>query len=144
MSRHAPKDVVDLLANVAIFSGCTGRELTQVADLGTSTSVKAGTTITKQGGAGREFMLIVSGTARCTIDGVEVATLNSGDSFGELALLAGQPRTATVIADTDMDLLVLDPREFAQLLDSAPSISQKMLVTLAGYIRSADPDSVNL
>ncbi len=140
MSRRAPSSVLDLLARVPLFAGCTRRELAQIAHLGTNVSASAGTALTTQGRTGLEFMLVIEGQARCLIDDVEVGTYGPGDHFGELALLDGGPRAATIVAVTDMELLVLDRGEFFQLLDEAPSISRKLLITMAGYQRSNSPD----
>jgi CRP-like cAMP-binding protein len=67
-----------------------------------------------------------------------VADLGPGDHFGELALLDGGPRTATVIARTPLTVLVLGQREFAGVLDSVPGIAHKLLATLATRIRDLD------
>jgi CRP/FNR family transcriptional regulator, cyclic AMP receptor protein len=141
MSRRAPAAVVDLLAQVGLFAGCTRRELGDIAGLGTDVVVTASTALTTQGRAGAEFMLVISGQARCFIDDIEVGAYGPGDYFGELALLDGGPRAATIVADTDMELLVLDRGEFFQLLDTSPSISRQLLITMAGYQRAqvADP-----
>ena len=140
MSRRTPGAVLDLLGAVPLFAGCTRRELGQIARLGTNVSVNAGSALTTQGRVGLEFMLVIDGQARCLIDGVEVGVYGPGDYFGELALLDGGPRAATIVAITDMNLLVLDRGEFFQLLDEAPSITRKLLITMAGYQRANNPD----
>ena len=140
MTRRAPAAILDLLAQVPLFSDCTRRELGEIAGLGTNVSVGPGATLTTQGRLGHEFMLVISGQARCYIDDVEVGTYGAGDYFGELALIDGKPRAATIVSDSDMDLMVLHRGEFNELLDRAPSISRRLLTTLAGYQRSAAPD----
>ena len=140
MSRRDPAAVLDLLASVPLFAGCNRRELGQIAGLGTEVHRSAGAVLTEQGRVGLEFMLILEGHARCLIDDVEVGVYGPGDHFGELALLDGGRRAATIVATTDMELLVLHRGEFFQLLDSAPSIARKLLVTMAGYQRSTNPD----
>jgi CRP/FNR family transcriptional regulator, cyclic AMP receptor protein len=139
MSRRAPSGVIDMLAEVPLFAGCNRRERGQIARLGTPVVVPAGTKLTVQGRSGSEFMLLLKGRARCLVDDVEVSVLGPGDFFGELALLEAGPRTATVIAESEVELLDLDQREFYGLIDTVPSISRKLLQVMAGYVRSAPP-----
>ena len=87
--------------------------------------------LTEQGRSGREFFLVLDGQASCLVDAIEVASFGPGDYFGEMALLDGGPRHATVIARGPMDVLVLETREFWALLDAAPSIAKKLLIVLA-------------
>jgi CRP-like cAMP-binding protein len=67
-----------------------------------------------------------------------VATLGPGSYFGELALLDRRPRSASVLSETDMDLLVLSQRQFNSLLESVPTIARKMLSAMASRLRDAD------
>ena len=119
------------LAKIPLFKECTKKELQAVSRLVTPINVKAGKVLTKGGEAGREFMIIASGTATVRRKGRKIATLGPGDFFGELALLAGVPRTATVIAETDMIVEALNRAEFATLLDESPSIARKVLSAVA-------------
>ena len=119
------------LAKIPLFKECTKKELQAVSRLVTPINVKAGKVLTKEGEAGREFMIIASGTATVRRKGRKIATLGPGDFFGELALLAGVPRTATVIAETDMVVEALNRAEFATLLDESPSIARKVLSAVA-------------
>lgn len=129
---------LDMLAAVPLFASCSQNELRQIARLGTPLPVPSGTVLTSEGAPGREFFLIVEGNADCTIGGQRAAQFGPGDFFGEMSLLDGGPRTATVTAVTDMDVLVLDAREFASLLAASPSITSKILATLARRLRIAD------
>ncbi len=142
MSARVPAAALDLLGAVPLFAGCNRRELQKIARLGTTVSAVPGTRLTVQGRAGSEFVLVLDGEAACLIDGVEVAQYGPGDYFGELALLDGGTRTASVVAETAMELLVLDRGEFYQMLDSSPSILRKLLTTMATYQRSNAPDPV--
>ena len=85
--------------------------------------------------------MILSGTARVTRHGRKIATLGPGDAFGELALLEKAPRNATVVAETDMELVVLGQREFAGLVDEVPGFARKMLAGMAKRLREADARS---
>ncbi len=73
-------------------------------------------------------MIIIEGTSTVKRKGRVLARLGPGDFFGELAVVAGVPRTATVIADTDMVIETLNRREFSSLLDESPRIAKKILV----------------
>jgi CRP-like cAMP-binding protein len=91
--------------------------------------------MTKQDAVGLEAFLIISGAARCLIDAGELAVLGPGDFFGELSLLDGARRSATVLADTDMVVVVFDKREFRQLIEASTSIALKLLAAMAARLR---------
>jgi CRP/FNR family transcriptional regulator, cyclic AMP receptor protein len=131
MARGVPKEVIDLLQAVPLFSECNKRELRQVASLGVPLQVPDGATLTEQGKPGFEFFLIMEGKARCLVDGSVVAEFGPGDFFGEMALLDHGPRHATVVADGPGEYLVLNSGEFSTLLDTSPSITRKLLTALA-------------
>jgi CRP/FNR family transcriptional regulator, cyclic AMP receptor protein len=116
------------LANIELFSELSSRELRDVAKLMTPVQVRAGRDLTVEGEPGREFMIILEGTATVRRNGRVIATLGPGDFFGEMAVIAGVPRTATVTADTDMTLEALNRREFSTLLDESPKLAKKILV----------------
>ncbi len=120
--------LVETLTNIELFSELTNRELKKVASFMTPVTVKAGRDLTEQGKPGREFMIIVDGTASVRRDGRLIASLGPGDFFGELAVIAGVPRTATVTADTVMTVQALNRREFSSLLDGSPKLAKKILV----------------
>ena len=81
-----------------------------------------------QGTPGREFMIIAEGEASVRRNGRLIATLGPGDFFGELAVIAGVPRTATVTAESKMVVEALNRREFSSLLDESPKLARKILV----------------
>lgn len=116
------------LPNIELFSELSNKELKSVASLMTPVRVKAGRVLTEEGQPGREFMIIIEGTATVRRSGKVVARLGPGDFFGELAVVAGVPRTATVTADSDMLIETLNRREFSSLLDESPRIAKKVLV----------------
>lgn len=116
------------LAQISIFSELSKKELRSVAKLMTELSVKEGAVLTKQGTPGREFMIITTGTARVDIDGEVVAHLGPSDFLGELAVISGTKRTATVTATSPMTVEVLNRREFMSLLDESSALGRKILV----------------
>ena len=138
MRARIPKQQIDLLKEVPLFSGCSHGELRAIAQLGTPIDVDKGEILTAQGSAGREFFLVLSGVASCRLGGRQLAQFTTGGYFGELALLYGGVRTADVVAETDMELLVLDAREFKSMLMTTPGIGVKMLARLAERLADAD------
>ena len=126
------------LAKQPLFSACSKRELQRIARAFDELEVPAGRVLVDQGQAGREAFIVLDGTATVSRNNRKVATLWSGEQFGELALLDHGPRTATVTAETPMRLLVASSRSFAGVIDDVPSIARKLLAELAGRIRELD------
>lgn len=126
------------LAEVPLFSALSQRDLARIARLGEEVEVEAGTRLVDEGATGDQFFVILRGKAKVTRRGRRVASLARGESFGELSLLDRGPRTATVTAETRMELLVLGQREFSGLLDDAPGFSRKLLSGMARRLREAD------
>src|SRR4051794_1062590 len=121
--RRPSRDAkIRLLGSVALFSTCAKHELRRIAALVDEIEVPKERTLTREGNPGREFFVVVQGSATARRGGRKVATIGPGSFFGELALLDQGPRAATVTADTDMQLLVLTSREFSSLLDEMPSV----------------------
>jgi CRP-like cAMP-binding protein len=126
------------LQSIWLFSGCTASELRKIRGSLDEVEVPKGKVLVEEGRVGLECFLIVSGTATVTRNGKKVATLGPGSHFGELALLDRRPRSATVVSDTDMDVLVLSQRQFNSVIEAVPSISRKLLAAMAGRLREAD------
>jgi len=139
----ARADIDQTLSRIPIFSECSRRELKAISKLVTPVEVKAGKVLTEQGEPGREFMIIASGTATVSRDGKPIAKLGPGDFFGELAVLAGVPRTATVTADTDMVVEALNRQEFSSLLDESPAIAKKVLLAAVKRLYENDQHSIH-
>ena len=138
MAKGADPSKVTLLSRVELFADCSKKELSQIASISTEYDAPAGQILAREGQPGAEFFIIVSGRATASHNGVFLAELAPTNFFGELALLDGGPRTATVVADTDLHLLVLSRREFAQLCRAHPSVSYRMLKVLGARLRQAD------
>jgi CRP/FNR family transcriptional regulator, cyclic AMP receptor protein len=137
MAPKIPKDMLDWLALVPLLSSCTKDQLRTLAGQGTTLSVDEGRVLTEQGGLQEEFFMVLAGEARCLVDGKEVARFGPGDFFGEMTLLDRGARTATVIADTPMDLLVLERNEFRTVVENAPDLAWRLLTGLAARLRTA-------
>jgi CRP-like cAMP-binding protein len=126
------------LKSIWLFSACTASEIRKIRSSLDEVLVPAGKVVVEEGTAGREFFLIVNGTAKVTRKGRQVATLGPGSYFGELSLLDRRPRSASVSSVTDLDVLVLDQRHFNALLDSVPTIARKLLAAMATRLREQD------
>ena len=126
------------LKSIWLFSGCSASELRKIRSSLDELVVPAGKILVEEGRIGLEFFLIVSGSATVSRNGKTVVTLGPGGYFGELALLDRRPRSATVVSDTEMDVLVLSQRQFNSVLQAVPSISRKMLAAMANRVREAD------
>lgn len=131
-------DYLQHLAEVPLFAGLSKRDLQKIAKASDEVTVEAGRELVTQGKTGRECFIILSGTARVTCNGVDVATLGPGEYFGELALLDGGPRTATVTAETELGTLVLTQRSFAGVIDEVPGLAHKLMSSLAARLRQLD------
>jgi CRP-like cAMP-binding protein len=130
------------LAQVQMFSSLNKKELRLISKAADIADLKAGTEIVTEGTTGHEFYLVLSGEATVRRNGRKVATLGPGSYFGELALLDRGPRSATVVADSDMELVVISQREFMGVLDQVPPVSQKLLASMAARLREADTRAV--
>jgi CRP-like cAMP-binding protein len=129
---------LDHLRNVPLFSSCSNKELQTIARAADEITLPAGHVLTDQGQTGREAFVIVTGEATVRRNGKKVANLGPGAVVGELSLLDHGPRTATVTTDTETTVLVIDQRHFLAVLDDVPSLSHKLLATLAGRVREFD------
>ena len=140
MARH---DVfIDHLQQVSLFAACSRKDLQLVAKRAEEVHVTAGKALVTEGETGHEFFVILSGKAKVTRHGRKIATVGPGDAFGELALLERAPRNSTIVAESDMELVVLGQREFAGLIDEVPGFARKLLAGMAKRLRDADARSV--
>jgi CRP/FNR family cyclic AMP-dependent transcriptional regulator len=129
---------LDHLASVPLFSACSKKDLQRIAKASDEIDVQAGRVLVEQGKPGHEFFLIVDGTATVRRNDRKIASLGEGQYFGELSLLDRGPRSASVVADTDMTVLVLGQREFAAVIDDVPEMAHKLLGSMARRLREAD------
>lgn len=122
------------LSRIPLLSGCSARDLDHLARSTDEVRVPRGSLLTRQGDIGREAFVILAGTATVERDGTAIAEL----VVGELALLDGGTRSATVVATTDVDALVLTRPAFTAALDEIPTLAHRLLVTLARRLRAAE------
>lgn len=133
----------DQLAKVPFFASLSKKDLQRVAKSSDETPIAAGQPLVEQGRTGHEFFLILEGTAVVRRNNRKVAELGPGQYFGELAILDRGPRSASVVANTDLRVLVLGQREFVGLLDSTPGLAYKILTVMAQRLRDADTRSID-
>lgn len=138
----AEASAVSQISRVPIFSGCSKRELAIIARASKVVSHKADTVIAREGERGVGLFLIIEGQCRVSIGGKTKARLGPGDFFGEVALLDGGPRTATVTAITNVRLIGITGWVFRGLLMEHPSIALKTLESVAGRLRSVSKEPV--
>jgi len=132
------KTHLEHLRNVSLFQGCSTKELEKIAKASDEINMSAGSLIVDQGQTGREAFVVLEGTVTVKRNGKKVNSLGPGTVVGELSLLDHGPRTATVICETDCELLLLDQRHFMGVLDDVPALAHKLLGTLASRIREMD------
>ena len=137
MSKKVAQGLIDELQQLAVFARCTPKELEALTRIGTVIRVDPGYTFMRQGRQGWEFFIVMSGSARCVVNDHQVATYEAGEFFGEMAIIDRAPRSATVVAETDMTVLVVDSREFTVMLERAPSSVQPLLSAMAQRLRTA-------
>jgi len=118
---------IELLKKVPLFEQCSKAELKELATTADEIHLRDGHVLTKEGRPGREFFVLVKGTARVTHKSEKIADLGPGDWFGEIALLTDAPRTATVTATSPVDVLVITDRGFKRVVETMPSIALKVL-----------------
>jgi CRP-like cAMP-binding protein len=133
----AIKDTAERLSTIPIFSGCSKRELQTIAKVVRPLEHPKGSVIATEGEPGAGLFVIDEGEADVTIGGRKVNHLTEGDFFGEMALLDGGPRTATVTATTDVRLFALTEWVFRGLLVEHPSIAFRTLEAVAARLRAA-------
>jgi len=122
---------IKFLREVPLFAQCTRRELTHVVKAGRAEYIDAGQDIMREGGPSTECYVLLAGTALAKRGGRKVATVGPGDIVGELGMLLDQRRTATVVAQTPVEVLVLDRGSLQQLIEQIPGFGWKLLQGVA-------------
>lgn len=116
----------ELIRSLPLFADCTPPEVAEVAAIADEIDLGAGRKLTTENADGQEFVVIIEGSANVTQGDTVINEMHSGDFFGEIALLTGQPRTATVVATTPVHALVIEGHAFRRLLEDAPDIKAKV------------------
>ena len=123
---------IDLIKGVPLFSGASKAELAEIAAIADEVDLPAGKTLIREGDTGREFFVLIEGTADVTRSGDKIGKMmGPGDFFGEIALISKAPRSATITTTSPVRALVITDRAFRQLLDHSPKIQIGVLTALA-------------
>jgi len=125
---------IELLKRVPLFESCSKSELGEIALLADELDLPDARDLTREGGTGWEFIVLVQGEADVLRNGRLVAGLGPGDFVGEIALVTGKPRTATVRTRGPSRILVLTASGFRALMRDVPSIQAKVLTAVAARI----------
>ena len=128
------------LASVPLFSKCTKRQLVEIGGVATELILPAEKVLARQGDVGFEMFILLDGTASVTRDGQRVATLTAGDVVGELAVISGHPRNATVVAETELRILDLTHAGLDQLLDDIPGLAKHLLYEVTARLVAVTPE----
>ncbi len=134
---------LDLLSRVRLFAGLGRRELERLGMLADEVELPEGRVLMRQGERGDEMFILLDGEVRVERDGELVAQRGSGEILGEIALVDGGPRSATVTLAAPSRLLVIGRREFQSMMDEFPGIRLQILSTLAARVRNLDTTSVH-
>jgi CRP-like cAMP-binding protein len=129
---------LDLLRQVPLFRGCTKNELKLLDRATTRADFPAGQVLCREGTIGRELIILLEGQAVVERGEVQITVVGPADFIGEMSLLDGGPRSATVTTISPVSALILLPQEFWQVVDDVPTIAHKLLATMATRLRTAD------
>src|SRR5262245_39426425 len=123
------------LQRVPLFSGFSAEDLRRVAEISRIVEMPAGSLVTEMGGPGDSFFVIVDGTVEVRTPVSSGNQLRPGDFFGEMSLIDGDPRSATISATTDLRLLIVDRWHFWKLLEKNPELMRRILTLLSRRVR---------
>jgi CRP-like cAMP-binding protein len=128
----------ELLKHVPLFSHCNKKQLAAIASVADLSDFPAGTRLIREGEVGRDFMVIVEGAVDVKRKGRKINELGPGDFIGEMALIVGAPRNATVTTTEDSWLLVVTERQFWDLLEQSPQLKTSVIKAMGERLQSLD------
>jgi CRP-like cAMP-binding protein len=143
VARGIPSEVIKHFHLVPLFRSVSKKGIRSIVQAATEVDVREDTVLVREGRTDRDLFVILRGTANVVKDGKRVRELVPGDFFGELALLHGAPRSATVTARTDMRLMVLGWREMSIVLEHEPTIAKQLLAAMAERVRANERSVTN-
>jgi CRP/FNR family transcriptional regulator, cyclic AMP receptor protein len=133
------RERVASLSRVPLFDRCSKRELSRLAAITRIESVDAGHTLFTEGSAATNLYIVLAGSVSVRRGGRIVTRVGPGEVIGELAVILGGTRTATVVAETPMDWLVMDQRSLRQAIDTVPGLGWNLLCSVASRLSDTDP-----
>jgi CRP/FNR family transcriptional regulator len=136
--RRVIKQQTEMLARAPLFEGLSKAHLRKLAEASAFRRVRAGQELVKEGVTGSVFYVILSGTAKVTKGGRTLKRLGPNDFFGEMAVLTKAPRSASVVAETQMECLTLSANGLRTVMNEDPSIAVRLLGTLAERLAATD------
>jgi CRP-like cAMP-binding protein len=131
------RELADILADVNLFSHCSSRQRRAIARHAQIANLPEGVDLIKEGEPGDALFVILEGEAVVYQGGTEVSRSTTGGYFGEMAILDGEPRSATVVAVTDVKVAVIGIRMFRTMLREYSDLAEQLLIALAGELREA-------
>jgi CRP-like cAMP-binding protein len=134
----AKRPGIELLAGVPLFAGLPTKHLKRIRDLAEPADYMAGASLVKEGTEGDTFFVLLQGLAKVVVGKRTINHLMPGDYFGEISLLDGGVRTASVVSETPLKVLVIDRKRFTKLLETEGAIAVALLEGLARAIRRTD------
>lgn len=134
----ADPEIVAALRRTGLFSSLSDAVVRRIASSAKVVQHKAGRQITEEGGGGVGFHLLTDGTASVQVGEVRRTDLGPGDYFGEISLIDGKPRSATVVAQTELTTISLVSWTFRPLLDELPELTMGLLLTMCERLRAAE------
>jgi CRP/FNR family cyclic AMP-dependent transcriptional regulator len=129
------REAIHLLAQVPLFASLSRRHLGRVASIAVTKRYATGAPLVREGRPADAFYVLLDGSARVETPGRAVG-LASGDFFGEMALLDGQPRSATVVTLSEVLVLMIPRAKFLKLLEAEPKIALAIMATLTRRLRA--------
>jgi CRP/FNR family transcriptional regulator, cyclic AMP receptor protein len=138
-TRTDVTETADLLHTVPLFQGLPESAIEAIADLARPATFPAGAQLVRQGDLGDTLIIIVSGRASVDQDGTVIRELGNGDFLGEISLIDGGPRTATVTAVDAIDSLTIDREGFDKLMNKHPAVRLGLVMALSERLRQRAP-----
>jgi CRP-like cAMP-binding protein len=139
-NRPSAKDWATVLAALPLFAQISKRQLTKIAELARVTDYDSNAVVMHEGDPGDSLHVVLSGRAR-VLGKPRARILKTGDYFGEMALIDGAPRSATIAAEGELQTMRIPRKPFMRLVEREPSIGVAMLEELAGRVRRLDKDA---
>lgn len=137
-TRHLGRQGAAMLAHVPLFSGLSRRHLRNISDEAEEVSFLEGETIVRAGEPGGTFFVVLEGEVRVVRGSRTIARMGPGEFFGEISLLDGGPRTATVVAETPISAVRVSKRSFDRVVTREPTVAAKVLAVVARRLREAE------
>ena len=133
--RPLGREAIEMLAEIPLFAGLSRRHLGRIAKVATSKRFAPHTALVRIGRPADAFYVIIDGRARVELPNGGHVELHSGDFFGEMALIDGEPRSASVSSESDVYAMIIPRGKFLKVLEDEPKIALAIMVTLTRRLR---------